>query len=93
MSSRHDAHYRRRPTEAEWNFLLACELLCSKQQYTISDTTIMDAFSPELAEYWRASQASSDDRSVDRSSDSLSPAQQEAWEELAERVSAARSVY
>jgi hypothetical protein len=53
----------------------------------------MDAFSPELAEHWRASQASSDDRSASRSGDSLSPAQQEAWEELADRVSAARSVY
>jgi hypothetical protein len=53
----------------------------------------MDAFSPELAEHWRASQASSGERSADRSGDSLSPAQQEAWEELADRVSAARSVY
>jgi len=54
----------------------------------------MDNFSPELADHWRASQASSsDDRSGSRSDDSLSPAQQEAWEELAERVSAARSVY
>jgi hypothetical protein len=55
----------------------------------------MNAFSPELAEHWLASQASNaDDRSSgSRSDDSLSPAQQEAWEELAERVSAARSVY
>ena len=57
--------------------------------------TIMSAFSPELAEHWRASQGlHADDRSSgSRSDDSLSPAQQEAWEELAERVSAARSVY
>ena len=56
--------------------------------------TIMNAFSPELAEHWRASQAShADDRSGSGLDDSLSPAQQEAWEELAERVSAARCVY
>ena len=54
----------------------------------------MDTFSPKLAEHWRANQASpSDDRLGSWSDDSLSPAQQEAWEELAERVSAARSVY
>jgi hypothetical protein len=54
----------------------------------------MNAFSPELAEHWRASQSSNaDDRSGSRQDDPLSPAQQEAWEELAERVSAARSVY
>jgi hypothetical protein len=54
----------------------------------------MDTFSPELAEHWRASHASpADDRSGSRSDDSLSPAQQEAWEELAERVSAARSIF
>jgi hypothetical protein len=54
----------------------------------------MNAFSPELAEHWRASQAShADDRSSGSRSDDLSPAQREAWEELAERVSAARSIY
>jgi hypothetical protein len=54
----------------------------------------MDTFSPELAEHWRAHQASpSDDPLGSSSDDSLSPAQQEAWEELAERVSAARTVY
>jgi hypothetical protein len=54
----------------------------------------MDAFSPELAEHWLASQAmSADERPAGRSEDSLSPAQQEAWEELADRVNAARSVY
>jgi hypothetical protein len=54
----------------------------------------MDTFSPELAEHWRSSHGSpADDRSGSRSDDSLSPAQQEAWEELAERVSAARSIY
>ena len=54
----------------------------------------MDAFSPELAERWLASQAMpADERPGTRGEDSLSPAQQEAWEELAERVNAARSVY
>ena len=54
----------------------------------------MDAFSPELAEHWLASQVTSaDERPGSRGEDSLSPAQQEAWEELAERVNAARSVY
>jgi len=54
----------------------------------------MTAFSPELTEHWRASQVSSaDDRVGSRLDDSLSPAQQQAWEELAERVSAARCVY
>jgi hypothetical protein len=54
----------------------------------------MDAFSPELAEHWRASHVShADERSGSRIDDSLSPAQQQAWEELAERVSAARCVY
>ena len=51
----------------------------------------MNAFSPELAEHWQGGQASHADES--RHDDSLSPAQQEAWEELAERVSAARCVY
>ena len=55
----------------------------------------MDAFSPELAEHWLASQCDVGRPSASggRSEDSLSPAQQEAWEELAERVNAARSVY
>ena len=54
----------------------------------------MDTFSPELADHWRASQPSSTDEPAGNVSDkSLSAAQQEAWEELAERVSAARSVY
>ena len=48
----------------------------------------------ELAEHWLASRAQpADERSGGRNEDSLSPAQQEAWEVLAERVNAARSVY
>ena len=53
----------------------------------------MDTFSPELVEHWRASQAPMDEPVVSAFVESLSPDQQEAWEELAERVSAARSVY
>ena len=54
----------------------------------------MDAFSPELADHWLASHAmSAAEPSGGRGEDSLSPAQQEAWEVLAERVNAARSVY
>ena len=54
----------------------------------------MNTFSPELAEHWHASQGStSDDQVGSQSDESLSPDQQEAWEELAERVSAARSIY
>jgi len=54
----------------------------------------MDVFSPEIAEHWLASQAlPAGEGPGSRRDDSLSPAQQEAWEELAERVNAARSVY
>ena len=54
----------------------------------------MNTFSPELADHWLESQGSTSDDQVGSPSDeSLSPDQQEAWEELAERVSAARSIY
>jgi len=54
----------------------------------------MDAFSPELAHHWLAGQvASADERARGRRDDPPSPAQQEALQELAERVNAARSVY
>lgn len=54
----------------------------------------MDAFSPEFAQHWLAAQVSAVEENGRRAGeDSLSPAQQEAWEELAERVTAARSVY
>lgn len=54
----------------------------------------MDAFSPEFAQHWLAAQpAASDERVEVSGDDELSPAQQEALEELAERVSAARSVF
>jgi len=54
----------------------------------------MDTFSPEFAQHWLAGQSPSNDDGVRGSGDdALSPAQQEALEELAERVSAARSIY
>jgi hypothetical protein len=54
----------------------------------------MDAFSPEFAQHWLAGQgAASNDSAGGWHDDALSPAQQEALEELAERVSAARSIY
>jgi len=54
----------------------------------------MDAFSPELAHHWLASQMGAEHEQPEASAaDELSPAQQVALEDLAERVSAARSVY
>jgi hypothetical protein len=57
-------------------------------------TTTMDAFSPELAPFWLAGQrAPSDERKGERANEgNLSPGEQVALEELAERVNAARSV-
>jgi len=73
---------------------LAYELLRGSQEHPRNDSTIMDAFSPEFAQHWLASQASVDEEHADGwQDDALSPAQQEALEELAERVSAARRVY
>jgi len=55
----------------------------------------MDRFSPEFAQRWLADKSdSSDGGAVERRIDeSLSPSQQEALDELAERVSAARRVF
>jgi hypothetical protein len=55
----------------------------------------MDRFSPEFAQRWIADRHdAADAMPVDRAADELpSPAQQEALDELAERVLAARSVY
>ena len=55
----------------------------------------MDAFSPELAQHWLAGQSSSaDDALVEcRAEESLTPSQQAALDALADRISAARSVY
>ncbi len=53
----------------------------------------MDTFSPEFNAYWRA-EAEPEKRSVDvpPTDSTLSTSQQVALEELAERVSAARSI-
>jgi hypothetical protein len=73
---------------------MAHELLRGKQDRIRSDSSIMDAFSPEFAQHWLAGQAAAADERIGGSGDDApSPAQQEALEELAERVSAARSVY
>jgi hypothetical protein len=55
----------------------------------------MDRFSPEFAQHWLTERSGSiDGGAVERRADeSPSPAQQEALDALAERVSAARSVY
>jgi hypothetical protein len=69
-------------------------LLGRQQRSTRLDSAIMNAFSPEFAQHWLAGQGSpTDERAGGRRDDALSPAQQEALEELAERVNAARSVY
>ena len=54
----------------------------------------MNAFSPEFARHWLAGQGEfAGDAAEGHRDDPLSAAQQEALEELAERVNAARSVY
>ena len=53
----------------------------------------MDAFSPEFSQHWLAGHGLVSDERASTVEESLSPAQQEALEELAERVSAARSIY
>ncbi len=54
----------------------------------------MNAFSPEFAQLWVADRsARGEGAAADRPDDPLTPTQQEALDELAERVSAARSVY
>ena len=56
---------------------------------------IMQTFSPEFAQHWLTDRSSSADRgSLEAHADeSPSPSQQEALDALAERVSAARSVF
>jgi hypothetical protein len=55
----------------------------------------MNLFSPEFAQHWLADKSESPESgAVERRADeSLSPSQQEALDALAERVSAARSVF
>jgi hypothetical protein len=55
----------------------------------------METFSPELAQHWLAGHApAADDGLVERRADeSLTPSQEAALVALADRVSAARSVY
>ena len=53
----------------------------------------MDAFAPEFSQHWLAGQAALSEERSGTTDELLSPAQQEAWEELAERVSAANRSY
>jgi len=55
----------------------------------------MNNFSPEFAQQWLAGRSNATDGvAIERRSDeTLSPSQQEALDALADRVSAARSVY
>ena len=53
----------------------------------------MDAFAPELAQHWLPGQAPADEHAEGTDEDALSLGEQVALEELAERVSAARSIY
>ncbi len=53
----------------------------------------MNGFSPEFAQLWLADRSASTDRAAERGEETLTPSQQEALDELVERVSAARSVY
>ena len=54
----------------------------------------MNGFSPEFAQLWVADRSSPGESvRADRAEETLTPSLQEALDELAERVSAARSVY
>ena len=55
----------------------------------------MDKFAPEFAQHWLTDRSSSTDGlPIERHGDeSLSPSQQEALDALAERVTAARSIF
>ena len=53
----------------------------------------MDPFAPELAQHWLPGQAPAEERVEGADDAALSLGEQVALEELAERVSAARSIY
>jgi hypothetical protein len=54
----------------------------------------MNAFSPEFAQLWVADRsARAEAAAADGPDETLTPTQQEALDELADRISAARSVY
>jgi hypothetical protein len=73
---------------------LACTLLDRKRKQPDGDFTIMNAFSPEFAHHWLAGQRfAPDGRPEGEREDPLSRAQQDALEQLADRVNAARSIY
>src|SRR6266496_135005 len=79
-----------------WSLNTACGMSFAlvKAKRPLHRLEIMDSFSPELAQHWLASQSSKADDVVDRRADeSLTPSQQAALDALADRISAARSVY
>ena len=55
----------------------------------------MNGFSPELAQLWIVGRSAATEATVSerRADETLTPSQQEALDALAERVSAARSVF
>jgi len=53
----------------------------------------MDTFSPELVHHWTGQIPAADERAEGPTDEGLSLGEQVALEELAERVSAARSIY
>jgi hypothetical protein len=67
-------------------------LIIEEQCNTDQHEAVMATFAPEFAQHWLAGQGGGDDV-LDRPADTAeTPAQQVALEELAERVSAARSI-
>ena len=70
-------------------------MLWLKAREHANQLTLMDSFSPELAQHWLAGQSSgADDAIVERrGEESPTPSQQAALDALADRISAARSVY
>jgi len=61
----------------------------------LTDPTNMNGFSPELAQLWLADRSTAKAVAAPerRADETLTPSQQEALDALAERVSAARSVF
>lgn len=62
---------------------------------TAAQPNIMDKFSPEFAQHWFAGRSAPVDTAAPecRTDETLSPSQQEALDDLADRVSAARRVF
>lgn len=77
------------------DYSLACRLLLSGQMSdgndaVASEETVMETFAPEFSRFWLHVVEQAGDRREDREDEARR--QQQALEELAERVTAARSV-